>query len=1472
MLHLLQGNQDFLLEQLNNIKTSLQDTKTTLAQFMNQSAPASMVPSSNSQSLSSDLSYTMDQPDAQSKHHSISSNNRPGYAEHTSLADKKLFVNKFTYDPNDRVGASRWYKDVQSLLSASAYYNAMLDENGNINLSLGDTIENHNLYNILYRCIDEKFQKVAHSSQWQLGTDILSFVHNTFSDNSTFLDDARDAHTSLSQLRWNASKETLMDFAATVSDLYAKLKSTDYERIITPIELRRLWIMALPLPIFTTIRGKITTNDQLPSHWLHATTISSLIEATRKEIASQKAHTTLANMLKKGTQQEKTPPPAKSDSDTTPKPPPAKASGDPHRHPIQKDFKSQFDTMRAIDNDVFQGLAIEEIHNKYKLPQDENTCVLCRFKSNNKRFHHTKDCQEIKHTFEKYDSVNNTNSNVTVYLISNQCSKLITSKTLKPSQLCHDTGAPLHLFNNKTFFSNITYFPPTNQPSVALGDEKKLLPITAYGIADFIAQHHRIRIKAYLVPGLGTNLYSPTQHIKYNNCSYTLSHNTMRAQFPNFKITLQANQNITCNIIPSSTTNQPIAFDETQATLCTTSQLDIKLLRLHPQASLPFRATSGSVGYDLTSYNTITIEPHNTTKIPLGFALDIPSAFRCQVASRSSLAAKGIIVVGGVIDNDYRGDVTVILSNLTNQPITLPAYSKIAQLLFIPSALPEIRETSEPLSHTDRSSNGFGSTNTPVIPCRRINRPVISLPPIVEVLDETDHDTASSLSPSSCATATPKTTQKHDSSTANIQHTPTVHVNNPPSRLRQTTLDAFLQLHRTTPAAQPSLHPQDRVNSSTPALVSMTSELFQKCTGFRNIHKIMHLIKQHAAPTIDIQDLGRDPFLSRGEVATLLPKARRNTSPVPRPDVYGSIIHYDIGYGAGMAIGGYTHVLFLVDRATRKKFIYGLKSLHVSHITAAMSEFIKDLGCYPSKMLADRDFKIIGDQVKSLFRPHTFERGDDLNFTGTHVSGAPQGRQNQNGLSEGNWKYVCNMARNFLNENLLPRQFWFHALKYAVQVSNYLPVKLTNGQVSTPYELAHGTTPDYRKLIPLFAVGHTKVDTTTAQHNSKYESQTVPTILIGNDDQSDGCLFYNPSTKSIIASADYRLGPSRPSGPLFNLPHEDTSFGLTRYNPTQSTPAQVPAFSLGDEVFITSSPSDNNNDATIQHATILSVPLSDSLPYTIQLQNGQIREEYVSALSPHNPAATMQSSTSNPISWITHGSKVTIFLTNKMTSPKQGYLIQSNTNQWSFLPGRAHIRNNRNTPIPLPNFEQLAPSLVRQNIIAQHWLTNKSFLEKYNLTQAHTTLARRIVLTGSASPELLTNDNVEQQLTDNPANAIATIFKISATNLDSHHEPKLHEHYKLSPKDKQIWDESYREEYFGLHKDTQTWHYITEEEYQNMKHILGRPLPTMAISQQKSSAMRKATQFVLNTTSLFLVILIPTTGQNPTALHQYFPH
>ena len=78
--------------------------------------------------------------------------------------------------------------------------------------------------------------------------------------------------------------------------------------------------------------------------------------------------------------------------------------------------------------------------------------------------------------------------------------------------------------------------------------------------------------------------------------------------------------------------------------------------------------------------------------------------------------------------------------------------------------------------------------------------------------------------------------------------------------------------------------------------------------------------------------------------------------------------------------------------------------------------------------------------------------------------------------------------------------------------------------------------------------------------------------------------------------------------------------------------------------------------------------------------------------------------------------------------------------------------------------------------------------------------------------------------------------KVSAAALSSNLEPKLHEHHLLPPADKEIWDKSYTEEYLGLHEETQTWEYISEEEYKTLPPTIGNDLPTMAISKIKPDA------------------------------------
>ena len=222
---------------------------------------------------------------------------------------------------------------------------------------------------------------------------------------------------------------------------------------------------------------------------------------------------------------------------------------------------------------------------------------------------------------------------------------------------------------------------------------------------------------------------------------------------------------------------------------------------------------------------------------------------------------------------------------------------------------------------------------------------------------------------------------------------------------------------------KPRIPPEDCVSSTKPTTKVVTSEYFQKCFGFRNIEPIIKNLKTLTKDTVTVRDTGKHPILSRGETATL-PKSTRNMKHIPRPSEYGQIWHYDVVYGNGHAIGGIHYTLFFVDRKSRYKMIFGLKDLKQESITRAIKKFVRKVGFYPEELIADRDFKLVGEHVDDILEPFT------------QVSGAPSGRQSQNGLSESNWRYICNIARNYLVEHLLPPEFWFFAIHYAVQISN----------------------------------------------------------------------------------------------------------------------------------------------------------------------------------------------------------------------------------------------------------------------------------------------------------------------------------------------------------------------------------------------------------------------------------------------------
>jgi dUTP pyrophosphatase len=130
--------------------------------------------------------------------------------------------------------------------------------------------------------------------------------------------------------------------------------------------------------------------------------------------------------------------------------------------------------------------------------------------------------------------------------------------------------------------------------------------------------------------------------------------------------------------------------------------------------ALPFYATKASAGVDLKAVldGPVTLKPLERSVIGTGLKIALPEGFEAQVRPRSGLAAKfGITVLNapGTIDADYRGEIGVILVNLSNEEFTIQPGERIAQLVLARYEQIEWQIT-ESLSETERGEGGFGST------------------------------------------------------------------------------------------------------------------------------------------------------------------------------------------------------------------------------------------------------------------------------------------------------------------------------------------------------------------------------------------------------------------------------------------------------------------------------------------------------------------------------------------------------------------------------------------------------------------------------------------------------------------------------------------------------------------------------------------------------------------------------------------
>jgi len=139
--------------------------------------------------------------------------------------------------------------------------------------------------------------------------------------------------------------------------------------------------------------------------------------------------------------------------------------------------------------------------------------------------------------------------------------------------------------------------------------------------------------------------------------------------------------------------------------------LSISLQLIHELAKMPKKGSKDSAGYDLFSIEECVLSSMERKLFKIGLKLSIPVGYYGRIAPRSGLALKdGIDVLAGVIDSDYRGEVGVLLINLSTNPLTVKVGDKIAQIIFEQYKDADFNLV-ESLDSTVRDEGGFGHTD-----------------------------------------------------------------------------------------------------------------------------------------------------------------------------------------------------------------------------------------------------------------------------------------------------------------------------------------------------------------------------------------------------------------------------------------------------------------------------------------------------------------------------------------------------------------------------------------------------------------------------------------------------------------------------------------------------------------------------------------------------------------------------------------
>jgi dUTP pyrophosphatase len=138
--------------------------------------------------------------------------------------------------------------------------------------------------------------------------------------------------------------------------------------------------------------------------------------------------------------------------------------------------------------------------------------------------------------------------------------------------------------------------------------------------------------------------------------------------------------------------------------------MTLKIKKLTKEAITPRYAHPGDAGMDLFSNEEAVIRPHERKLISTGLAMAIPEGFVGLIWDRSGIASKhGLKTMAGVVDSNYRGEVKILMHNLSPEEFKVEKGMRIAQMLVQPIAVKGIQEVDD-LEETNRGDSGFGST------------------------------------------------------------------------------------------------------------------------------------------------------------------------------------------------------------------------------------------------------------------------------------------------------------------------------------------------------------------------------------------------------------------------------------------------------------------------------------------------------------------------------------------------------------------------------------------------------------------------------------------------------------------------------------------------------------------------------------------------------------------------------------------